>query len=307
MKGYDVPVYANITYPFWTYEDVFNSQGSKLNEMTSQPLDKGMKAPVPVSTIYKYKKVPPAIPHDWNPVGSYKRNFTVPSDWNNKEVFLQFGAVSSAFYVWVNEQLVGYSEDSKMPAEFNITKYLKSGKNSLSVEVYRWSDGSYLEDQDFWRLSGIQRTVFLHARPKTYIRDFFAIGDLDRNYTDGLLKVDVSLKSVLADNNEFIIDASLFDGSQKLFTESKNAKLSDDKTSVNFSKNLPGVKKWSAEKPNLYSLVLSLKDKNGSILESIGAKIGFRKVEIVNSPKDPVLTTSLFSSRTSAIKSSGCK
>jgi beta-galactosidase len=283
MKGYDVPVYANITYPFWTYEDVFNSQGSKLNEMKSQPLDKGMKAPVPVSTIYKYKKVPPAIPHDWNPVGSYKRNFTVPSDWNNKEVFLQFGAVSSAFYVWVNEQLVGYSEDSKMPAEFNITKYLKSGKNSISVEVYRWSDGSYLEDQDFWRLSGIQRTVFLHARPKTYIRDFFAIGDLDRNYTDGLLKVDVSLKSVLADNNEFIIDASLFDGSQKLFTESKNAKLSDDKTSVNFSKNLPGVKKWSAEKPNLYSLVLSLKDKNGSILESISAKIGFRKVEIVNS------------------------
>ena len=198
-------------------------------------------------------------------------------------MFLQFGAVSSAFYVWVNEQLVGYSEDSKMPAEFNITKYLKSGKNSISVEVYRWSDGRYLEDQDFWRLSGIQRTVFLHARPKTYIRDFFAIGDLDRNYTDGLLKVDVSLKSVLADNNEFIIDASLFDGSQKLFTESKNAKLSDDKTSVNFSKNLPGVKKWSAEKPNLYSLVLSLKDKNGSILESVSAKIGFRKVEIVNS------------------------
>ena len=113
---------------------------------------------------------PPFIQHDWNPVGSYKRSFKIPSDWKDKEVFLHFGAVSSAFYVWVNEQLVGYSEDSKVPAEFNITKYLKSGKNSIAVEVYRWSDGSYLEDQDFWRLSGIQRSVFLHARPKTYIK-----------------------------------------------------------------------------------------------------------------------------------------
>jgi beta-galactosidase len=282
MKGYDVPVYANITYPFWTYEDVFNSQGSKLNEMNSQPLDKGMKAPVP-GTIYKYKKVPPAIPHDWNPVGSYKRNFTVPSGWDNKEVFLQFGAVSSAFYVSVNEKLVGYSEDSKMPAEFNITKYLKSGKNTLSVEVYRWSDGSYLEDQDFWRLSGIQRTVFLHARPKTFIRDFFAVGDLVRNYTDGVLKVDVSLKGALADNNEYVVDASLFDGTKKLFTESKDVKMSEDKASVSFSKNIQGVKKWSAEKPNLYSLILSLKDKSGSVVESVSARIGFRKVEIVNS------------------------
>jgi beta-galactosidase len=259
MKGYDVPVYANITYPFWTYEDVFNSKSNT------------------------YKKVPPAIPHDWNPVGSYKRNFKVPSDWKNKEIFLHFGAVSSAFYVWVNEKLVGYSEDSKMPAEFNITKYLKGGKNSLAVEVYRWSDGSYLEDQDFWRLSGIQRTVFLHARPKTYIKDFFAVGDLDKNYVDGLLKVDVSLKSAEVNDNDFVIAASLYEGTQMLFTESKDVKLSGDKVSVDFKKNIQGVKRWSAEKPNLYSLVISLKDKNGNIYESVSTKIGFRKVEIVNS------------------------
>jgi Beta-galactosidase/beta-glucuronidase len=258
MKGYDVPVYANIVYPFWTYEDVFNSHGA-------------------------YKKVPPAIPHDWNPVGSYKRSFKVPSDWKTKEIFLHFGAVSSAFYVWVNEKLVGYSQDSKMPAEFNITNYLKGGKNSLAVEVYRWSDGSYLEDQDFWRLSGIQRTVFLHARPKTYIQDFFAVGNLDKNYVDGLLNVDVSLKSALANENEFVVVASLFEGTQKLFTESKDVKLSGDKMSVNFKKNVQAVKKWSAEKPNLYTLVISLKDKNGNISESVSTKIGFRKVEIVNS------------------------
>ena len=258
MKGYDVPVYSNITYPFWKYEDVFNPGGS-------------------------YKKVPPAIPHDWNPVGSYKRNFTVPSDWNNKEIFLNFGAVSSAFYVWVNENLVGYSEDSKMPAEFNITKYLKGGKNTLSVEVYRWCDGSYLEDQDFWRLSGIQRTVFLHARPKTYINDFFATGDLDKSYNDGLLNVEISLKNTSGIEEQLIVDASLYDDTQKLFTESKEVRSSDGKASISFNKTFKDVKKWSAEKPNLYSLVLSLKDKNGNISECVSTRIGFRKVEIVNS------------------------
>jgi len=283
MKGYDVPVYANITYPFWTYEDVFNSHNLTKGVASPKPELKDLKAPGSSVTSYVYKKVPPAIPHDWNPVGSYKRNFTVPSDWKNKEVFLQFGAVSSAFYVWVNEKLVGYSEDSKMPAEFNITTYLKRGKNSLSVEVYRWCDGSYLEDQDFWRLSGIQRTVFLHARPKTYIRDFFAIGDLEKNYSEGLLKVDVSLKSTVPNDNEFVVDASLYEDTKKLFTESKDVKLSDDKATVNFNKNIPDIKKWSAEKPNLYSLVISLKDKNGTIAESVSARIGFRKVELVNS------------------------
>ena len=262
MKGYDVPVYTNITYPFWLYEDVFNPQGS---------------------SSYKYKKVPPAIPHDWNPVGSYKRSFDIPSAWKDKEIYLHFGAVSSAFYVWVNEKLVGYSEDSKMPAEFNITSYLKSGKNFVSVEVYRWSDGSYLEDQDFWRLSGIQRTVFLHARPKTFIRDFFVNSGLNNDYKDGMFKVDVALKNSDKSDGEYVIDASLYDGSQKLFTESKDARLAEGKASVALSKTIKEVKKWSAEKPNLYSLVLSLKDKSGNILESVSSKIGFRKVEIVNS------------------------
>ena len=282
MKGYGVPIYVNITYPFWTYEDVFNSQASKKNAGSPQPAIKDAKTSADAS--YVYKKVPPAIPHDWNPVGSYKRTFEIPSDWKDKEVFLHFGAVSSAFYVWVNEKLVGYSQDSKMPAEFNITKYLKGGKNSLAVEVYRWSDGSYLEDQDFWRLSGIQRTVFLHARPKTYIRDFFAIGNLDKNYRDGLFKLDVSLKSVVENNNNsVIVDASLYYDTQKLFTESKDVKISGDKASLTFNKEIKDIKKWSAEKPNLYSLVLSLKDKNGTISESVSAKIGFRKIELVNS------------------------
>jgi beta-galactosidase len=283
MKGYDVPVYTNITYPFWIWEDVFGSVKSKYNEVPQKPEIKDLKAPGGEKIAYKYKKVPPQIPHDWNPVGSYKRSFEVPADWNDKEIFIQFGAVSSAFYVWVNEKLVGYSEDSKMPAEFDITKYLKSGENSLAVEVYRWSDGSYLEDQDFWRLSGIQRTVFLHARPKTFIRDFFAKGDLENNYTDGLLKVDVALKNVTTSANDMVVEAALYDGTEKLFTESKDVNLSGNQGSIQFGKSVKSVKTWSAEKPNLYSLVLNLKDKSGRLLESVSSKIGFRKIEIVNS------------------------
>jgi beta-galactosidase len=267
--------------PFWFFKDDYDTRNWKNIEVPSNWQMKGYDVPIYVNITYPFKKDPPNIQHDWNPVGSYKRTFKISSEWKDKEIFLQFGAVSSAFYVWINEQLVGYSEDSKVPAEFNITKYLRPGKNSLAVEVYRWCDGSYLEDQDFWRLSGIQRTVFLHARPKTFISDFFATGDLENDYNDGLLKVDVSLKGNSV--NDLVVDASLYDETEKVFTESKGAKLSEGKTIVNFSKKIPGVKKWSAEKPNLYTLVLSLKKSDGSILESVSAKIGFRKVEIVNS------------------------
>ncbi len=269
--------------PYWFFKDDYDTRDWKNIEVPSNWEMKGYGVPVYVNISYPFKMNPPFIQHNWNPVGSYKREFKVPSDWKDKEVFLHFGAVSSAFYVWVNEQLVGYSQDSKVPAEFNISKYLRKGKNSVAVEVYRWSDGSYLEDQDFWRLSGIQRSVFLHARPKTYINDFFAIGDLGNNYNDGHLKLNVSLKGSSTGTNELVVDASLYDGTKKIFTESKVVKLSDGKGTVDFSGILPGIRKWSSEKPDLYPLVISLKDKDGNTLEAVSAKIGFRKVEIVNS------------------------
>jgi beta-galactosidase len=246
MKGYDVPVYTNITYPFWAYEKIFNSNKVITNDISSKPDIKNLKVPPALNATYSYQEIQPLIPHDWNPVGSYKRNFNIPSDWKNKEIFLHFGAVSSAFYVWVNENLVGYNEDSKVPAEFNITKYLKSGKNSVSVEVYRWCDGSYLEDQDFWRLSGIQRTVFLHARPKTFISDFFAVGDLENHYNDGMLKLNVDLKSIKDQAKDYTVVTSLFDDGQELYTESKSISLADSKASVNFEKKFAEIKKWSA-------------------------------------------------------------
>ncbi len=269
--------------PFWFFKDDYDTRDWDDTEVPSNWQMKGYDVPIYVNIPYPHEKNPPFIKHDWNPVGSYKRSFSVPADWKNKEVYLHFGAVSSAFYVWVNEQMVGYSEDSKVPAEFNITKYLKAGKNNLSVEVYRWCDGSYLEDQDFWRLSGIQRTVFLHARPKTFIADFFAIGDLKNNYKDGELRLDVLLKKTDGSAGDLVIEASLFDKEQKIYSEPKDISFTDSLTSVNFSKSFPEIQSWSAEKPYLYSLVLSLKDRNGDILESISSRIGFRKVEIINS------------------------
>ncbi|MGI9199683.1 MAG: sugar-binding domain-containing protein, partial [Woeseiaceae bacterium] len=126
-----------------------------------------------VNVPYPFEIDEPNVPTEENPVGSYKRNFEVPDDWSGDEIFMEFGAVSSAFYVWVNGEYVGYSEGSKTPSEFNITNVVHSGENTVAVEVYRWSTGSYLEDQDFWSLSGIQRDVRLFARPKVRLRDYF--------------------------------------------------------------------------------------------------------------------------------------
>src|SRR4030042_4094434 len=233
--------------PYWFFKNDYDTRDWADIEVPSNWQTKGYDVPIYVNIGYGFKNNPPYIDHELNPVGSYKRSFKVPAEWKNKEVFLHFGAVSSAFYVWVNEQLVGYSQDSKTPAKFNITKFLKRGNNSLAVEVYRWCDGSYLEDQDFWRMSGIQRTVFLHARPKTYIRDFFAIGDLKNEYKDGLLKLDISLEKTDEKGSDFKVEALLFDNGQELFTESKDIQITGTKAEVRFEKDLPGIKRWPAE------------------------------------------------------------
>ena len=269
--------------PCWFFKDDYDTRDWDDIEVPSNWEMKGYDVPIYVNINYPFKKNPPFIPHDYNPVGSYKRSFKLPSSWKGKEVFLVFGAVSSAYYVWVNEQLAGYYQDSKTPGEFDVTKYLKKGKNTVAVEVYRWCDGSYLEDQDFWRLSGIQRSVYLHARPKTYINDFFATGNLQNNYRDGLLKLDISVKNSGGKDGDFITDVSLYDDGQKLYSATRAVHVTDARGEIKLEKALPEIKKWSAENPFLYSLVISLKDKDSVILESVGAKIGFRSVEIINS------------------------
>ncbi|GAH60260.1 unnamed protein product, partial [marine sediment metagenome] len=245
----------------------------------------GFGIPMYTNTDYLFPANPPHIPHDFNPVGSYRKDFTIPEGWDERQVFLHFGGVKSAMYVWVNGKEVGYSQGSKTPAEFNITKYLRKGKNTLAVEVYRFSDGSYLEDQDYWKISGIERDVFLFSVPNVCIRDFFVLADLDENYTDGRLKVTVKIKNYLAaETGKYYLQMDLFDAHKELVFNSppvKEVNLGEsEEQEILFEQSIENPVKWTAETPNLYSLVLSLKDNKEKTVEVVGSKTGFRKVEI---------------------------
>ena len=245
LKGYGIPIYTNITYPF--------------------------------------PKNPPYIPHSDNPVGSYRRYFNVPENWESRRVFLHFEAGTSAMYIWVNGQKVGYTENTKSPAEFDITAYVKPGKNLVAVEVYRWSDGSYFEDQDFWRLSGIDRNVYLYSTENLRIADFFAKPDLDATYKNASLSVDVLLKNFnkSATSNQ-TVDAKLVDAQGAVvFVKSLTLNIAANaQGNTSFTESVNAPKLWSNETPNLYTLILSLKDENKRSIETVATSIGFRKVEL---------------------------
>lgn len=247
----------------------------------------GYGIPIYVNSVYEFapkKPDPPHIPHDNNPVGCYRRTFTLPSHWKDKEIFIHFGAIKSAFYIWINGHFVGYSEDSKTPAEWRITPYLRSGENLVALEVYRWSDGSYLECQDFWRISGIERDVYLYAAPKIRIRDFFALATLDDDYRNGRLDLEVELKNTNEKQRgtKVNLEVRLLDEDQKiLYQETKGINMNRrERTMLKFETNVPQPKKWSAETPYLYKLLLILKDAKGKITEVVPSRIGFRRVEI---------------------------
>ena len=234
----------------------------------------GYGIPIYTNTVYPFKANPPYIQHDNNPVGSYRRNFTIPEDWNNDQnVFLHFDGVKSAFYVWVNDEKVGYSQGSMTPAEFNISNYLKEGENSLSVEVYRWSDGSYLEDQDMWRFSGIYRDVYLFTTPKTAISDFYVTTDLDDQFRHADMKIKTKVKNSSGkDLSKLELQAYLFskgswiEESVATFNEKIDI-TGNEEQEIELSQKIKNPKLWSAESPNLYTLVLELSDSDGEILE----------------------------------------
>ena len=249
FQGYGIPIYVNIDY-----------------EWTRNPN-------------------PPEVPEDENPVGSFLTSFQLPESWNGKQIFIHFGAVKSAFYLWVNGEKVGYSQGSKTPAEFNITPYVKKGRNSVAVEVYRWSDGSWLECQDFWRISGIERDVYLHARPKVYIRDFFCKGGLINQYSDGLLDLKVEImNSKVTPVSQYKLTGELFrkiDPGIAVWSGSVSIDIKEGKGSVaRFNDVVENIDAWSAELPNLYALILKLSDEGGKLLEYTSADIGFRSSEI---------------------------
>ncbi len=259
IKGHGQPIYTNITYPFTP-------------EILSGTLKYDWRGPQP--------PMPPYIYRD-NPVGSYFRDFEVPASWDG-DVVLHFGGVSSAFYVWVNGKEVGYSQGSCLAAEFDITKYLKTGSNRVAVQVFRWSDGSYLEDQDMWRLSGIQRDVMILEQPKVSINDFFVKTKLDSNYKDGKIEIRPSVWFTDRDYTKldgYKIIAQLYDAEDVAVLDSElscDAKAvvlerwpARDITKFAFMEaDVEMPHKWNAESPYLYTVVLSMVDPNGEVVES---------------------------------------
>jgi beta-galactosidase len=242
----------------------------------------GFGIPIYTNITYPYPKNPPFIGEN-NPVGTYRKQFTVPASWDGREVILQFGSITGCAFVYVNGQKLGITKASKSPAEFDITKYLKKGNNLLAVQVFRWHDGSYMEDQDFFRITGIERDVFLYALPKLSVWDFFLKPDLDEQYKNGLFSADVDLrqfKNNLAKNGNVTIEILDKEG-KTVFTQQQNFTAGPDSLqTLHFTGTINNPLKWSAEFPNLYDCIITL--KAGNTTTYTGAKIGFRKVEIKN-------------------------
>jgi beta-galactosidase len=263
--------------PYYFYKNDFDIRDWKTITVPSNWEMEGFDYPIYTNAKYPHAKTPPKIQDHYNPVGSYKRTFTIPDHWNGKDVFIHFGAVSSAMYVWINENLVGYSQDSKTPAEFEITEYLKPEENTVSVQVFKWSDGSYLEDQDFWRLGGITRDVFLMARSKQHIKDFRVTSGLSNDFRRGLFTLKLMLNNVSVDE-PVVVEANLYYGDEKVesFIDAVVEKQ------VEWSSEISSVKRWSAEIPNLYRLEIILKDEDSSVLEVIQQDVGFRRIEILD-------------------------
>lgn len=271
--------------PFWFFKDDFDTRKWAEIEVPSNWERQGYDYPIYTNVTYPHEATPPTIQEHYNPVGSYKRTFEIPSEWQGKEIFLHTGAVSSNMNLWINGEYVGYSEDSKTPSEFNITKYLKKGKNSVAMEVFRWSSGSYLEDQDFWRMSGITRDIYLQARNPQHIRDFKVISTLDSTYTNGELSLDVELNNLAENATSLIVEAQVSDQGTQLMQFSSTYEVPRGSFTAQFSGNISDVKQWSAEYPNLYELLITLKTTDGQIIEVLKQDLGFRTVEI----KDGVL------------------
>ncbi len=256
LHGYGVPLYTNVTYPF------------------KKDPPRVMGEPPANYTNYDAR----------NPVGSYRREFSFDDSWDGRQIFVQFDGVDSAFYLWVNGEKIGYSQGSRTAATFDITNYVKAGKNTIAAEVYQYCDGSYLEDQDFWRLSGIFRDVSLWSVDKLHIRDYFVHTDLDENYRDATLRVDVEVADATEEHSKLSIELELFDDSGKMVAQEKlsHARAEDGTRTISLAQPVGAPNLWSAEKPNLYRLLLTLRDSDDEIVEVVSTRVGFREVEIKN-------------------------
>lgn len=243
----------------------------------------GFGIPIYTNIAYPYPADPPHIPHDFNPVGSYRTTFEVPEGWSGRRTTIVFHGVYSAFHLWLNGEYVGYSEDSKLPAEFDLTAFLRAdGPNLLAVEVYRWCSGSYLEDQDMFRFGGIFRDVELHSRPQTSIRDFWVTTELDAAYRDGTCDLVVELQGGPTVGGHSV-EATILDPAGEPVCSLGTGQVTLDAAGTarwRANRTVAGVRAWSAEHPNLYVLAITLRDAEGRALETTGCEVGFRKVEL---------------------------
>lgn len=245
----------------------------------------GYGDPVFRNISHPFRSNPPFIPHDYNPVGSYRKTFTLPSNWKEKEVFLRMEGTTSASFVWVNGKEVGYNQGANEPAEYNITKFLKPGKNLVAVNVYKYSDGTYLEDQDFWRLSGIFRDVYLMATPKVHLRDYYVTTDLDAEYINAELTISAEIANYTGSvQSGLTVRFNLFDKNRKPVVQNLVTKTVTVKGNsiqmVNHTCQVIKPDRWSDEKPDLYCLTLELLDEEGKVVEILSNRIGFKEVEV---------------------------
>ncbi len=253
------------------------SDWKKINVPGSWELQ-GFDAPIYTDEEYPFPANPPFVPADYNPVGVYQRFFATPEKWEDMDIYINFEGVESAFYFWLNGVFVGYSEDSRLPAHFNISKYLKSGKNSLMVKVFRYSDASYLEGQDYWRYSGIERDVYVYARPKSRVKDFKLKSSLTNKYKDGKFDLDLMIRNP---QKGYSVDVTVLDNNVQVASFKNKLKSTNDSL-INLSAILKDVNPWNAEDPNLYRLIVTYKDSKGREIESFGHLFGFRSIEMRN-------------------------
>jgi beta-galactosidase len=279
LQGHGCPIYTNVKYPF-----------TMDNPDSPHILDPGEKYRQEPKTVRHKDLNPPYVPAD-NPTGCYARDFELPDCFSGRQVFLNFDAVESCFYVWINGVRVGYSQDSKLSAEFNITPYVRSGKNRIAVQVMRWCDGSYLEDQDYWHISGIQRSVKVYAKPNIHIRDFKVVSSLDDSYTHGRLTAYCYVNK--ADGyGDYRIQARLLDADGKdviapmvedIWTETPmylRTEIIPEAGAALFTAEIPNPVKWNAENPYLYTILFTLIAPDGSRTDFESCRTGFRRIEI---------------------------
>jgi beta-galactosidase len=253
VEGYGIPIYVNVPYEF---TDAVKGKDDAYQKVKERPN-------------------PPFVPAKLNPVGSYRTKFILPESWHNSQIRLEFGAVKSAMYLWINGHKVGYSQGSKTPAEWDITDFVQQGENQIAVEVYRWSDGSYLECQDFWRISGIKRDVFLYALPDVHVRDFFVNGDLENDYQKGILDVSINLEIPQKNKKEdYKISIQLWNDKNKIYDN-----LMPISEKINFQEEIKSPRKWTAETPDLYQCKIELR-RNDIAIQTVQCPVGFRRVEI---------------------------